>query len=129
VRDGLVLVAESIAVVTAGLEQRRTDTAMDSNLQQVLDFLNRNKLRATYRDVAGVLSVSTQSLSTLIGPRRPEASWVVNDETGKPSGYSEPECHPDLRVNDIIADEDDLRTRMNVEKRNTPVRPPRARRR
>jgi len=101
---------------------------MASNLQQVLDFLNRNKLRATYRDVAGVLSMSTRSLSTLIGPRRPEASWVVNDETGKPSGYSEPEWHPDLRVHDIIADEDDLRTRMNVEKRNTPARLPRARR-
>ena len=94
---------------------------MDTNVQQVLDFLNRNKLRATYKDVADFLRVPAQSLAVLLGPRRPEASWVVNDETGKPSGYSEPECHPDLRTHDIIADEDDLRRKMRLEKRAAPV--------
>ena len=89
---------------------------MDTKLQQVLDFLNRNKLRATYKDVAGFLRVPARSLGVLLGPRRPEASWVVNDETGKPSGYSEPECHPDLRIHDVIIDEDDLRLKMRLEK-------------
>ena len=102
---------------------------MDSNMQRVLDFLNRNKLRATYRDVAGVLCVPPQSLSVLLGPRRPEASWVVNDETGKPSGYSEPECHPDLRTHDVIADENDLRLKMSIEKKHKPVLGSKARRR
>ena len=103
---------------------------MASNVQQVLDFLNRNKLRATYRDVAGYLSVPSPSLAELLGPRRPEASWVVNDETGKPSGYSEPECHPDLRIHDVITDQDDLRLRMRLEKRTgaaAPRRPARSR--
>jgi hypothetical protein len=95
---------------------------MDSNLQRVLDFLNRNKLRATYKDVAGFLRVPAHSLAVLLGPRRPEASWVVNGETGKPSGYSEPEYHPDLRAHDIIADEDDLRLRMRLDKKARPAR-------
>ncbi len=90
---------------------------MDTNLQEVLEFLNRNKLRAAYKDVAGILRVQARSLAELLGPRRPEASWVVNDETGKPSGYSEPECHPDLRSHDVIADEDDLRSRMRLDKK------------
>lgn len=98
---------------------------MESNVQQVLDFLNRNKLRATYKDVAGFLRVPSQALGDLLGPRRPEASWVVNDETGKPSGYSEPECHPDLRTHHIIADEDDLRLRMRLDKTAVPGRPAR----
>jgi hypothetical protein len=102
---------------------------MDSNVQQVLDFLNRNKLRATYKDVADFLRVPAHSLAVLLGPRRPEASWVVNDETGKPSGYSEPECHPDLRTHDVIADENDLRLRMRLEKRTAPSLRPSPRRR
>lgn len=102
---------------------------MAINLQRVLDFLNRNKLRATYRDVAGVLCVPPQSLSVLLGPRRPEASWVVNDETGKPSGYSEPECHPDLRIHDVITDGPDLLMKMNREQPNPSARRPKARRR
>ena len=89
---------------------------MKADVQGVLDFLNRNKLRATYKDVAGVLRVPTDSLGVLLGPRRPEASWVVNDETGKPSGYTEAESDPDLRSRDIISDEDDLRTKMQLDK-------------
>lgn len=95
---------------------------MSSSVQQVLDFLNRNKLRATYRDVAGFLRVPSPALAELLGPRRPEASWVVNDETGKPSGYSEPECHPDLRIHDVIVDQDDLRLRMSLDQRVPPAR-------
>lgn len=102
---------------------------MDSKVQRVLDFLNRNKLRATYRDVAGVLSISPQSLSLLIGPPRPEASWVVNNETGKPSGYTELQCHPNLRSHDVISDEEDLRRKMRLESKPVPASLPRARRR
>ncbi len=97
---------------------------MDSKIKQVLDFLNRNRLRATYKDVAGFLNVPAQSLSVLLGPHRPAASWVVNGETGKPSGYIESECHPDLRAHDIIADEDDLR--LNIQREKKPARASRA---
>ncbi|MBP7828728.1 MAG: hypothetical protein KA248_02290 [Kiritimatiellae bacterium] len=100
---------------------------MDTNIKRVLDFLNRNRLRATYRDVAGFLRVPTPSLAVLLGPPRPAASWVVNSETGKPSGYAETDCHPDLRAHDIIADEQDLRLKMKLEK--IPGRQSRAHRR
>ena len=91
---------------------------MESQVQQVLDFLNRNRLRATYKDVAGFLHVPASSLAVLLGPPRPATSWVVNSETGKPSGYPESECHPDLRSHDIIADEEDLRLKMKLDKKS-----------
>ena len=90
---------------------------MESKIQQVLDFLNRNKMRATYKDVAGFLNVPARSLAVLLGPPRLATSWVVNSETGKPSGYPESQCHPDLHAHDIIADEDDLRLKMELEKK------------
>jgi hypothetical protein len=86
------------------------------NLKQVLDFLNRNKLRASYRDVAGVLGLTTGSLFEMLETQRPDACWVVNEETGKPSGYTEAESDPELRSHDIISDEDDLRAKMQVDK-------------
>ncbi len=96
-------------------------------MQRMLEFLNRNKLRATYGDVARVLKIPTASLAVFLGPPRPEASWVVNDETGKPSGYPENQYHPDLRTHDIIADEDDLRLRMRLERAAVPGRSSRRR--
>ena len=89
------------------------------NLKQVLEFLNRNKLRAGYRDVAGFLGLPPGSLSEMLEHRRPDACWVVNLETGRPSGYSEAECDPALRSNDIIADEDDLRARFRRDQKAT----------
>lgn len=86
------------------------------NLRQVLDFLNRNKLRASYKDVAAFLGLPARALAELLEPHRPEACWVVNEETGKPSGYSEAESDPDLRSRDIITDEDDLRAKMRLDK-------------
>jgi hypothetical protein len=94
---------------------------VESTVQRVLDFLNRNKLRVTYKDAALFLRVPPQSLGELLAPRRPEASWVVNEETGKPSGYSESECHPDLRTHDIISDVEDLRLKMRLDR--TTARP------
>ncbi|OQA24923.1 MAG: hypothetical protein BWY59_01980 [Verrucomicrobia bacterium ADurb.Bin345] len=93
---------------------------MSADVEVVLEFLNRSKLRATYRDVAGFLGIPAPSLATLLGPSRPEASWIVNDETGKPSGYAECECHPDLRIHDVIADEDDLRLKLKMDQAAAP---------
>jgi hypothetical protein len=48
-----------------------------------------------------------------LGDKRPYASCVVNDRTGKPSGYAEHEQHADLyRTSDIIKTEEELRRRM-----------------
>ncbi|HOW98904.1 MAG TPA: hypothetical protein P5567_02385 [Kiritimatiellia bacterium] len=89
-------------------------------MQRVLDFLNRNRLRATYGDVARFLGIPMPALAELLGPPRPAASWVVNSETGKPSGYAEADCHPDLRSHDVIVDEADLRLKIQREKTNRP---------
>ena len=86
------------------------------NLQQVLDFLNRNKIRASYRDVASFLGLPAASLCDMLEPRRMEASWVVNFETGTPSGYAESEIDPGLRSSDVISDADDLRRKMRIDK-------------
>ena len=89
---------------------------MGTTIKQLLDFLKRNRLRVTYKDLALFLKITPAALGELLALRRPDASWVVNEETGKPSGYAESECHPDLRANDVIADVDDLRRKMSLDK-------------
>lgn len=91
---------------------------MDPNLERVLNFLSRNRIRATYEAVGGYLGVEPQNMGLVLGPRRPIASWVVNRHTKKPTGYSEAECAPALYEKDeIITDEADLRFRMRNEGR------------
>lgn len=70
---------------------------MRSDLQRIVDHLNKRKIRATYSAVADALGVMPQSMGPLLGTRRPEASWIVNKETGEPTGYHESELHPELR--------------------------------
>jgi len=65
----------------------------------VLGFLNDERTRATYGAVAGVLGVPARSVGAMLGARRPEASWVVNDMTGLPTDYEQADWHPDLLVN------------------------------
>lgn len=71
-------------------------------VDQVLAVLNRHKVRATYGAVAQVLGISARNVGNRLGKRRPEASWVVNAKTGKPSGYLPHECHKDLYSNSTI---------------------------
>lgn len=65
-------------------------------LDDVLDLLNRHRQRATYGAVGGVVD---RPPTFLMGgrPRDHRHSWVVNQETGLPTGYSEEEMHPELR--------------------------------
>ena len=66
-------------------------------IDQVLDALNRHKIRATYSAVAPLLRTRAMSLAgQFLGRRRPHASWVVSKQSGMPSGYSQKDCHPDL---------------------------------
>ena len=37
-----------------------------------------------------------------LGEKRPEASWVVNSETKKPTGYLPEEMHPNLFKREVI---------------------------
>jgi hypothetical protein len=67
-----------------------------TSLEDILTFLNHQQVRATYGAVAEALGVGARSIGGSLGPRRPEASWIVSAENGLPAGYDPSECHPAL---------------------------------
>ena len=75
---------------------RASPGANDTTLADILLFLNEARTRATYGAVASVLGLPSRSMGTVLGARRPEASWVVNSETGLPTDYEPADWHPDL---------------------------------
>lgn len=77
--------------------------AVDTSLTDILRFLNDARTRATYGAVAGALGVPARSMGAMLGARRPEASWVVNRDTGLPTDYEQADWHPDLlATSDVI---------------------------
>lgn len=72
------------------------------SLETILEGLQAHRTRATYGAVGEVLSIPAIAVGARLGLRRPLASWVVNAETGDPSGYSHEECHADLYTNPKI---------------------------
>lgn len=70
--------------------------AVDTSVAEILRFLNDARTRATYGAVASVLGVPPRSIGSLLGVRRPEASWIVNGENGLPTDYEQVDMHPDL---------------------------------
>ncbi len=62
-------------------------------VEKILQYLNREKVCATYKAVGEVIGVPPQGVSYFLGERRPAASWVVNAKTKQPTGYSEKEKH------------------------------------
>ena len=88
---------------------------MQEKVATILDYLNKVKTRCTYGAVAEVLGVSSRSVATLLGERRPEASWVVNAKTGNPTDYLEDEKHPELyRTSRIIKASEVLRRNLGL---------------
>lgn len=86
---------------------------MGPDLDGIILFLNQHKIRATYGAVADMLRVLPQSMGARLGRRRPEVSWVVNAETGLPTGYSAEEMHPELqRTAEILRSGSELQARM-----------------
>jgi hypothetical protein len=78
-----------------------------------LEFLNAEKVRATYGAVAQVLGVIPRSLGALLGHRQAEASWIVSAATGLPTDYAQQEMHPDLlRKGEIIGTGNELMWRL-----------------
>jgi hypothetical protein len=79
--------------------------ASDVSLDEILRFLNDEQVRATYGAVAEVLGLMPIAVSgDRLGPRRPEASWIVSAENGLPTGYNQDEWHPALLAKaDIIS--------------------------
>ena len=73
------------------------------SIEKILDYLNAARVRCTYKAVAEVLGGSPQSVAkNYLGKRRPEASWVVRRDTGKPTGYCPCQKHPQLKEKDHI---------------------------
>lgn len=69
---------------------------MDPGLEKIIDFLNRERIRATYAAVGEVLGLPPVTVEGMLGDRRPEVSWVVSSDTGLPTGYASNEMHPAL---------------------------------
>src|SRR5579862_7851603 len=69
----------------------QTSASAIYTLQDIVRFLNEEKVRATYGAVAEVVGGIAQGIGARLDrlySRSPEASWVVNAETGFPTGYS-----------------------------------------
>ena len=74
---------------------------MDANrrmelVNEILEFLNEERIRCTYGAVGEILEVPARSVSMYLGERRTAASWVVSKANGKPTGYKDYQRHPDL---------------------------------
>jgi dihydrofolate reductase len=88
-------------------------SASARKLDEVLRFLDEQRLRATYGAVAEVLGVPARTMGRRLGARRHEASWVVNARSGRPTGYADHELHPQLLSNpELIRSGDDLARRV-----------------
>jgi hypothetical protein len=70
--------------------------ARATRASEVIDCLSSTKTRATYSAVASVLGCDPAAAAQYLGTRRPAASWIVNAETGEPTGYTRAQIDPDL---------------------------------
>ena len=70
----------------------------EQKLDEILDALHRGRQRATYGAVAVVVD---RPRKFLMGgrPRDHRHSWIVNKETGLPTGYGPDDMHPELLSN------------------------------
>ena len=79
-------------------------------LDQILDCLERRRIRATYGAVGAVIGKPARSVGAVLGGRTRRASWVVNARDGEPTGYLPHLKHPDLhRTPHVIRTGDELR--------------------
>ena len=87
-----------------------TDEQRKILIREVLEFLNDTEVRCTYGAVAGLLGIHQMSVGRYLGKMRPQASWIVNKKTSKPTGYLPEQMHPNLCKNPkIICDAQELR--------------------
>ena len=76
---------------------------MQEKISVLLDYLNEVKTRCTSNAAAKALGITPKELKKLLGDRRPETSWFVNESAGEPVGYSDTEKHLELyRTSRII---------------------------
>lgn len=79
--------------------------------RELLECLNRKRIRCTYGALAGVLGVTPRGVGRFLGERCQKASWVVRKKDGLPTGYRKDQMHPDVRHRrgGVIFDPDRLR--------------------
>lgn len=79
-----------------------TPAAGATSVDEILRMLNDTRTRATYGAVAAVLGAPARSMGAMLGHRRPEASWVVNADTGLPTDYDQATWHPELLASSAV---------------------------
>ena len=88
---------------------------MDPRLDEIIRFLNDQRVRATYGAVADVLGVIPISMGARLGDPFPEASWIVSAKSGLPTGYSPEQRHPSLlQQRSVIRQGSQLRERLEA---------------
>ena len=98
-----------------GAGRRPRGAIADTSIDEIVQFLNDEQVRATYGAVAEVLGVVPRSMRVLLGERRPEASWIVNATDGLPTGYRPDEMHHALfSRGDVISSGAQLALRLSV---------------
>lgn len=76
-----------------------------TRIDDILEALNAENIRATYKAVGEVLGVDPRNVAPrFLGNRRPAASWVVASSTGMPTGYLKANCHKELTSNPRVID-------------------------
>ena len=73
----------------------------DYSLEEIVDLLDEHRQRATYGAVAGVLDRPATFLMSGIA-REPRYSWIVNQKSLLPTGYSDEEKHPELEKRSFV---------------------------
>ena len=66
------------------------------SLHLILDCLNRERVRCTYGAVADVIGGVARGVSQRLETKDPRNSWIVNKDTGEPTGYLDSQKHPAL---------------------------------
>ena len=98
--------------VNAMLSPARMNERMErkDQIREILGYCNQVKVRVTYGAVADILGIRPQSVGEYLGNKRPEASWIVNNRTKAPTGYSKEQMHEYLFKNSrVICDAQELR--------------------
>ena len=76
----------------------------------ILERLGAERRRCTYGAVAGLLGIAPAEVGPLLGGRSPGTSWVVSAKTGRPTGYSPEQIHPELELHpEVISGPEELR--------------------
>lgn len=99
----------ALAPSAAGTRLAASRRSSTPKVDQILDCLSRERIRATYGAVGEVLGRPAQSVGGMLGNRTTRASWVVNAKTGEPTGYNAEEKHAELhRTEQIIRTGEEL---------------------